>query len=726
MIRRKLRHPVTTSKMGRSSAGLMAAGGLLALAMSLLIRADSVARPVPPDRLGRPGASLLAAHQPDPVNVPSSQSSGTPSAYGNSLTQSGALTVRHVLGGAANALVVADGRAYVGIGARVYILSLDDPLNPTVLSQTEVFGGPVLDLVLDGGDTLYVALSGAGVAILDVSNRLAPTVVGRLTPGGTATRVVLVGTTAYVVMGLTGVVIADVSDRTQPRQVGHFGQFATDLVVHGDFAYMVSRTLTRWNVSDPAQPRSLDEVVNWADAVALDGDTMYVAESDEASIGLRAGRLQAFDVSGTRAARPLDVVGLAGPARHIQVNGSELLVLAGPTLHTFDIGNPGQPRQTHSVPALESAQRVAVVGNWAYLAAGGMGLRAVDRRNNSDPLGKRVLPVLGRAETLALGGGRLYVEDADLRVLVFAVNGTTLDPVGEFAASAQAGTMTVDGDYLFMSAPDRTLRIYNVKDPAAVFQVSSWPVPESSVARIGVQNGFAFLAAHPYLRIIDVRDPAHPKRVQEYGVTGGVTDLALGEGIAYVTGPATGLQPNRPSFKVVNIADPYRPRGMSVLPAISLGYGVATEDNLVYIDGLQIVDACNPSALVELSRQTTPDRNQDIAVDRGRVYLAKRGRSGGGNLRLLDARDPLHPQEIGVLQTSDTVEDVVAADGFFYASAREAGLIVGEGPAWAAPTPVPIPTLSGTATPIPGLDLRIFLPRTQTGPVGRRCPWSGF
>jgi hypothetical protein len=624
------------------------------------------------------------------------------------------LQVQQQLGGAANALAFDAGRAYVGVGQRLLVLDARSPLAPTVLGTSEVLRGLVMGVTVRDS-TVYAALGTAGLAILDVSNPAAPRLASYL--GGNVSQVVPDGSRLYLVGGTTGVRIVDAANPAV--DLGVFGGFVTDLAANGNLAYTVARNLVLWDVTNPAAANDLRELSNWADAVTVRGVTLYGAVSEDAGNGQRKGYVQTWDMTNIRRPVVLGRVPTAGQARFARLEGEELWVLSDSQLERFDARDPVQLPRLGSSPALQAAQEAVKVADQAYLAAGAEGLRAVPLAGGNPPEGQRLLALPGRPESLALDEARLYVEDADQRVLIYDRNDVAAGPIGQFPAAIESGALVAEAGILYLGTPDRKLRILDARDPSAVRQLAELSFGQM-VARIAVADGYAYLATDPYLRVLDVRNPAAPTTVGQMIPTGGVTDLALGGHWLFVVGPNTGIQP-RPSLKSIDVSYPPNPRERALIGAVSATSGIATADDLVYVSALQVVEACRPAVPYELARLQTPGRTRSLATDGWRVFAAKSGLLGGGELKLFDLHVPAHPVEAASLPLADSVDGVVAAEGHFWASARDSGLIVGLAPEVYRPTPTP--NLSQpTPTRPPGLTASAFLPYVRADTPSRPCP----
>ncbi len=87
------------------------------------------------------------------------------------------------IGGAVQAVAVQDNYAYIGVGARLFILNVATPAQPSIVGQTDLLPGVVEDIVVSG-TYAYVASGAGGLYITNISNPAVPTEVGFYdTPG---------------------------------------------------------------------------------------------------------------------------------------------------------------------------------------------------------------------------------------------------------------------------------------------------------------------------------------------------------------------------------------------------------------------------------------------------------------------------------------------------------------------------------------------------------------
>jgi hypothetical protein len=178
------------------------------------------------------------------------------------------------------------------------------------------------------GDFAYVAAGSAGLQVISIMNRNAPTLVAAFDTPGNANDVKVIGTTAFVADGPAGLHIIDVTDPLHPRALGTVDTpgDAQDVVVRGSLAFVADGPtgLHLITVSNPTAPSILS-------AIELPGGA------------------QGVDVA---------------PQNH-------LAVVAASTfgLHVIDITDPATPTLLGSV-AMDDAQDVAldVNGHVAFVA----------------------------------------------------------------------------------------------------------------------------------------------------------------------------------------------------------------------------------------------------------------------------------------------------------------------------------------------------------------------
>jgi hypothetical protein len=161
-----------------------------------------------------------------------------------------------------------------------------------------------------------------------------------------------------------------------------------------------------------------------------------------------------------------------------------------------------------------------------------------------------------------------------------------------------------------------------------------WSAPLPGLVRsVAVAGGYAYVCAGPAgeLAVVDLADPAQPRRVGGVATPGDCADVALQDGYAYVADGAAG------GLRVVDVSDAARPRLVAALD--------------------------------------TPGAARDVAVGGGRVLVADAGAAlpalGSAGLVVLDATDPARPRPLATLLSLGAVSAVeVLGDRAYVATTR--------------------------------------------------------
>ncbi len=666
--------------------------------------------------------------------------------------QAGRLDPVAQLGGPTSAATWHRGQILTGIGPRLLLLEACDPAWTFERFRSEPLGGIVRHVAARDG-LAYVAAGAAGLQIFALDPQ--PRRIGGVAIDGESSKVVLQGDHAYVAAGAAGMSVVDIRQPDAPRVVGRLVEargdavITTDLAVRGSFAYVVSRNLMQVDITDPSQPRLARGVEDWADAVAIEGDLLYAAPSDALDRGQRFGHLRVYDISVDRnPPRLIAATSVGDRARRLAVDRGRVYFQAAERLLAFRHDGAGglQPAGALSTP--DSVLNLDVGGGWIWLGAGPSGLRAArDLNAAGDSLdGRPLIPSLtslASPERIAVDPQlphRLYVEDEGsgnawgpgnrIAIVDLVRQGPAgpYEPVvrGSFPAEVAQGAMQATGGHLFIGAPEETLRVFDVGDPAAAREVAAVAMPPDPVSgrrapiwRIDIEQELAYLANDEWLRVLDVSDPAAPREVSAWRSSGGATDLAVEDRRAYVLGPATGVQAGRPSLQIVDLFKLDDPLAFGTVSSIGFRGGVEAADGLVYVEGLQVIDAGDPDAPFQRSRVDLEGRNRDNAFAGGFLYLARADANGLGELRAFDLRQPDAPVETARQMLPDEARSIALTGNLAVVAAQGSGLVVLE-TGLDLPLP-PSPTPGPRATARPELTETIWLPLVARGGLGR-CP----
>ena len=291
---------------------------------------------------------------------------------------------------------------------------------PTPLSSLDLGGSG--DSVDVSGGFAYVAVSGVGLKVVDVTNRNAPFIVATLNLPGTANDVKLAGPFAYVAAGGAGLHIVDVSNPLSPQLLGTFDTSgdAQDVRVYGNLAFVADGPsgLQIVDVATPAAPRPVGSLGNIGTARGVD-------VADGLAVVANGTGLRLLDVSTPSHPTSITSLNLPGDAQDVVVRGT-IAYVADYTgsLQVVNIGTPTAPVVVGTTPTLTGGiiSDVAVSGNFAFGADVFFvnGVPIVDVTTPSNPIPRAILTFPGDSTGLgvAADGSYIYLVGSDGRLYI--------------------------------------------------------------------------------------------------------------------------------------------------------------------------------------------------------------------------------------------------------------------------------------------------------------------
>ena len=366
------------------------------------------------------------------------------------------------------------GLSLVGIGCCVGAAgAMNEPCMEKYLTADDAMGAHVI------GDVVYIAVGGAGLEIVDMSNPAAPVLLGMYGTTNGTMDVHVEGGIAYLADGLNGLRCLDVSDPAQPVLLGTYdtAYFAQQVIVRDGIAYVADGFLSGLqviDVSDPSAPALLGthDTVGVARSMRLVGGLVYIADGH--------GGLHIIDVSDPASPVLVTTIENLGGAWTdcVEVWDGYAYVFesGGVGIKVFDVVDPAAPVMVglYDMPSGAYANDMVHDGQHLFLAGDFPGritrLRVLSPSNLSHSFD---FEMRGDPQQIDLIGGRLFVSVTDY--------GTAdLDP-GEwdgesglvaldhmYVCQSCEGDMTGDGSLDFFDIAE-FLYAFGSRDPAADF-----------------------------------------------------------------------------------------------------------------------------------------------------------------------------------------------------------------------------------------------------------------
>jgi len=455
--------------------------------------------------------------------------------------------------GRADGVAVVGNYAYVADGASgLRIINVSNPTNPSGVGFYDTPGSAYSVAVLD--NYAYVADEGSGLRIINVSNPASPTEVGFYDTSGTAYGITVVGNYAYVADGWSGLHIIDVSNPASPTEIGFYNTpgIAFSTAVAGNYAYLAVAETGFLHIIDVSNPASPTEVSSYVTAipgtlsgVAAADNYAYVADSNY-------GGLHIIDVSNPTSPTKVGFYDSPGRPEKVALAGNYAYVAdRWSGLRIINVSNPASPTEVSFYDTPGDAQGVAVAGNYAYVADSpiwdgsqyvGGGLRIINIANLTNPTEVGFYDTPGFAIGVAVSGNYAYIADhsAGLRIINVSTPASPTE-VGFYDTPGSAFGVAVAGNYAYVADGSSGLRIINVSNPASPTEVGFYDTP-GSAANVVLASNYAYVADSSGLRVIDVSNPVSPTEISFYDTPGAANDVALDGHYVYIADWTGGLQ----------------------------------------------------------------------------------------------------------------------------------------------------------------------------------------
>ncbi|MCP4572856.1 MAG: T9SS type A sorting domain-containing protein [bacterium] len=380
------------------------------------------------------------------------------------------------------------------------------------------------------------------------------------------------------------------------------------------------------------------------------------------------------------------------------------------------------------------ANAVQVVGNLAYVADDGLGLRIIDVSDPTQPIRAGGLEFGAGAEDVVVEEPLVYLATGTSGLRVVDA-GDTQDPVSvsNLVLPGAAASLVKRGDLVYISCGPGGLQIVDVSDPAAPFLVGGLSVGEI-MRDVALADTVAYVgyieAGVNTVRAIDVSDPAAPALLGATTTPSVPNEIALAGDLAYVV-CGDRDQAGDGCLQILDLTDPTAPVVGAVLPQPPGAEALLLDGEALWTSGalagdahygfLHAFDLTDPALPVFVSETVLRHWGEDISLVNGELcvacgYYPGPGAfhlgslqvvakpslatalptasleltyienldiggdlvyvTGGTGLQVIDVLDPLAPAEIGLSVTPGYAHDVAVQGSFAYVADGFDGLQV--------------------------------------------------
>lgn len=430
------------------------------------------------------------------------------------------------------------------IDQELVVVDVTTPSQPQVVRRLDGLHGRD---VAAGGGRVFVA-GGYGLCVMDATDPRAPVLLevmsgnlgyyeGNLVEVHDNLVVLGVRSHGFIFSGLIG---------DQPTWVwGLSGAEPTALAFHGDNIYVADETLARYEPYEPWESWLETDLVGRCPDIEIDGDLMVVTTYPDG--------LVTYDLGA--GPDPVRLASLAaGPAVvDLHVVGDRAYAACGWSgLQVFDTSHPRTPRTLgsyHDGPVVPpynrfKAEFVSTLGD-VVLLGGVNGLRLIDATDDLAPVLIRDIPLGPDASwsrplaAWTIEGGWMVAygnnESSSSSTTYKAVRPQASGDVSvvdvAWPPDIPRGCLTSDGRYLYTAAYTQGLVVAEVTADNVVVRRGTAGGEPYYCQALTVAEGFAYLAGLREVLVVDVRDPAQPRRRGRTGLmpwysNDGIAELA--------------------------------------------------------------------------------------------------------------------------------------------------------------------------------------------------------
>jgi hypothetical protein len=552
-------------------------------------------------------------------------------------------------------------------GTGIEVVDISDPSAPAVVGAYNTPGYSYALAV--AGNNLYIADDTAGLQVLDITTPATPTYAGSYATPGKARGVAVAGNHAFVADRDGGVIVIDITDPASPTLAGSVATpgLALDIALSGDRAYVTNYEdgLQVIDISSPASPSIVGSHDTPGNAIrlAIDGDYVYVGDGGSG--------LQVFDVVNPSSPVLIGTYDTAGNAETPAVAGDYLYVADGSAgVLVFDVSDPAAPVVVDAYDSPGSAIGVTLRGEYAFLADRTGGLRVLGACQRFGPMVVAERPTPQETVNVSVAGNHAYLWMDDGHLGVFDVTEPTAPVLSDTIDLSGNYTwgLALAGNYAYAGGQSR-IHVIDITNPASP-TLAAHASTVADIEGLAVDGDFLFLAidADPDsiagVEIFDITNPLAPTSIGVCGDMGFQYWVRVAGDHAYVAGSY---------LRVLDISDPSNPTVVGNYEAVGIESSVSIEGDYAYLGAasfspLYILDITDPTS-PQLLSSFTPDmgpRVYNSLPDGDQVYLLQSDRE------VMDVSDPLNPYSAGRAGTSDPSWEAALAGDYLFVCVRNA------------------------------------------------------
>ena len=411
------------------------------------------------------------------------------------------------------------------------VIDVSDPAQPVEIGALETLGRACAVALRD--DVACVADEDGWLHTISIAAPEAPELLASIAVREPAD-VAIVGDIAYVSSAWHEIVAVSIVDPASPAEVGSIARAraAVALATEGERLYAACGECGLRIVATDAQAPTV--VGTWDDAahgfvVSVRGDLLCLGGYNEG--------IHVVSIADPEAPAELGFV-LAPVAYAMALDGTTLYALCGDDFLTVDLTDPSAPVELSRLELPGTGTGIGLIDGYAVIITSYDGLLVLSIDDPAAPAVVGQLPIDGYGEDVRIVGDLAYVAAGGLYVVSLA---DLSQPyvVGALATGRPTYSIVLDGDVACLGESS-TMRIVSVADPAAPVELG---LHTSGLAtRLTAVDGL--LAAGlgwQGVRLLDPSDPSDVKRLSRFDTAGLARQVVVVDDMIYVADQEGGL-----------------------------------------------------------------------------------------------------------------------------------------------------------------------------------------
>ncbi len=385
--------------------------------------------------------------------------------------------------------------------------------------------------------------------VFDISNPGSPVVKGSCALGMTPLGIVVEGNYASVTGNSGGSGYLKVIDVSNPTAPAVTGSIQNDIFLSSDnfsvqnrYGYFYnSGTIYIVDMLDPEGPYFAGEYsASWMDTFAAADGYVYSTEFSSTGGTIQVTDLRNLPAPATVGSRSIS----SGTANDTCLSGNYAYLATGSAgLKAIDISNTAAPQETGSL-STTNALAVTTAADYCFLADGSGGLKIIDVSDPASPLLSGTYDTSGTASDISVAGDYAFVADSSSGLAVIDIADVTSPSLKTSVSTTDAQGLFVSGDYLYLADGTGGLTVFDIQKKDVPVEIGSVAVG-TAYTIYPYNTETLFVGTNSGIAVVNIANPSVPSNEGTIAVAPtsapAVYDITIAGDYGFTAGGSDGL-----------------------------------------------------------------------------------------------------------------------------------------------------------------------------------------